>query len=166
MLEAIAHELAQRASIVEVRKDEVARGQLSVPYKPLTAKCLLEESKRNSIQLIQLLGVLKTEDGRVGMMKKNTDSSYDLGPMQINTVHVPELVKIYGVPAQTITSLIANDGCFNVAIGAWLLRKRSNEVGGDFWLGIGRYHSKTPRYSTRYILSVHSNINEIISNSK
>jgi hypothetical protein len=62
---------------------------------------------------------------------------------------------MYGIPEAAVSTLLAYDGCFNVAVGAWLLRKRTNEAAGDFWYGIGRYHSAAKPDRNRYILRVH-----------
>jgi hypothetical protein len=75
--------------------------------------------------------------------------------MQVNSVHLPELSKIYGIPPAAVSELLAYHGCFNVAVGAWLLRRRTNEAAGSFWYGIGRYHSAAKADSSKYILRVH-----------
>ncbi|ABM96839.1 lytic transglycosylase domain-containing protein [Methylibium petroleiphilum] len=164
MLEAVAIDLAQRASVAEVRSSPGAAAQPAW-YRPVTAQCLVEEAGRQRLELVKLLAVMKAEGGRVGMFSRNTDGSYDIGPMQVNTIHLPELAKLFNRSAGEVARLMAYDGCFNVAVGAWLLRKRTNEADGDFWYGIGRYHSKTPVHSTRYILRVHSVMQDIVKKS-
>jgi hypothetical protein len=43
------------------------------------------------------------------------------------------------------------DGCKNVEIAAYLLKKRLSENNGqDFWTKVANYHSKTPMYNSRY----------------
>ncbi|MEJ6002609.1 lytic transglycosylase domain-containing protein [Paucibacter soli] len=106
--------------------------------------------------------MMKTEGGRVGQFSLNSDGSYDMGPMQINTIHLKELSALYGITSPAMAQLLAYDGCFNVAVGAFLLRKRTNEAGGDFWYGIGRYHNKRSDLSARYILKVHQQMQSIV----
>jgi hypothetical protein len=130
--------------------------------RPVTQECVKVEAARQQLELVKLMAVLKTEGGRVGMARRNTDGSYDLGPMQVNTVNLPDLVKQFRVPASALINVLINDGCFNVAVGAWLLRERTNQAGGDFWYGIGRYHSKTPAHAYPYILRVHKSMEAII----
>lgn len=133
--------------------------------KPVSQECVRIEAARQQLELVKLLAVLKTEGGRVGMARRNSDGSYDLGPMQINTVNLPDLVQQFRAPAATLVNVLINDGCFNVAVGAWLLRERTNQAGGDFWYGIGRYHSKKPEHAYPYILRVHKSMEAIVKKS-
>lgn len=155
MLEAALLEQVQRASVVEVRPAPARVATTPGWARPVTSECVVAEAGRQQLELLKVLAVLKTENGRVGQFVPNSNGSYDIGPMQVNTIHLPELAKTYGVAERTMATLLAYDGCFNVAVGTWLLRRRTNEAGGDFWYGIGRYHSKTTAVSTRYILRVH-----------
>ena len=36
--------------------------------------------------------------------------------------------------------------CANVEAGAWILRQGLDEAHGDFWQGVGYYHSHDPEY--------------------
>lgn len=109
---------------------------------------------------------MRTENGRIGEFSLNSNGTYDMGPMQVNTVHLQDMSKDFGVGTRELAQLLAYDGCFNVAVGAWLLRRRTNEANGDFWYGIGGYHSKTPSKSAKYILQVHSHMQDIVSGKK
>ena len=134
-----------------------ARVQYVTPawVRPVTPECVVEEAKRQSLELVKLLSVMRTEGGHLGEYSHNSNGSYDIGPMQVNTVHLPELSRIYSIPQATVSKLLAFNGCFNVAVGAWLLRRRTNEAAGNFWYGIGRYHSTARADATKYILRVH-----------
>lgn len=133
----------------------------STTFKPVTPQCFHQEAQRQRLQPLGLLSIMKTEGGRVGQFVRNTNGTYDIGPMQINSVHLPDLAKKFGVDRSTLAQHLAYDGCFNVAVAAWMVRQRTDEVGGDFWMGIGRYHSKTPRFRNRYILNVHRHMTAI-----
>ena len=154
MLDAALIQETQRASVVEMRPGRV---QYATPewVKPVTPQCVVEEAGRQSLEVVKLLAVMKTEGGRLGEYSRNSNGSYDIGPMQVNTIHLPELSKAYGIPQATVSKLLAFNGCFNVAVGAWMLRMRTNEAAGDFWYGIGRYHSAAKLDSKKYILRVH-----------
>lgn len=162
MFEAALAEQLQRASIVDVRPAPAHITSTPSWYRPVTAECFLAEAKRQALEPWRLLAVLKTEGGRVGAFSPNRDGSYDIGPMQVNTIHLADLSRVFGTSPSQLAQLLAYDGCFNVSVGAWLLRTKTNEASGDFWYGIGRYHSKTPSKSTQYILSVHKNMQEIV----
>lgn len=156
MLEGALIEQAAAASVVVTNPPPAHVAVAPGWYRPLSATCVLTEAARQHLEPVKVLGVLLAENGRVGQFSANTNGTYDIGPMQINTVHLPDLAATYATSTATIAQLLAYDGCFNVAVGAWLLRKRTDEAGGDFWRGIGRYHNKKPELARRYILRVHA----------
>jgi hypothetical protein len=165
MLDLALIQETQRASVVETRPGHV---QYETPewVRPVTPRCVVEEAGRQSLEVVKVLAVMKAEGGRLGEYSRNSNGSYDIGPMQVNTIHLPELAKTYGIPPDAVSKLLAYDGCFNVAVGAWMLRMRTNEAAGDFWYGIGRYHSTTRPDSNRYILRVHSVMLGIVNAEK
>ena len=131
-----------------------------------TAACFMQEATRNNISPHVLLAVMMTEGGRPGQQQLNSNSSVDLGPMQINTVWIPQLARHYQVhPTQVIEKLTKN-GCANVAIGAWILRQKINESNGDVWRGVMRYHSSNEARGYRYLQRVHVNFNQIYDRYK
>jgi len=88
--------------------------------------------------------VLRTERGKVGQIRKNKDGSFDMGPMQVNSVHLPELAP-FGINQEMLT----NNECLNIHIGTYYLQKHIITA-PHFWNGVGRYHSKTPSLNTQY----------------
>lgn len=100
------------------------------------------------------------------MFSRNDNGSYDMGPMQVNTIHLRDLSKVFKVSQPDLAQMLAYDGCFNVSVGAWLLRTKTNEVAGDFWYGIGRYHSKNLHVSGKYILKVHRSMMEMLGTAQ
>jgi hypothetical protein len=74
--------------------------------------------------------------------------------MQINSIHVPDLAAHYGLPEATVQERLRDDVCFNTRIAAWLLKREIALADGDFWQGVGRYHSRTPSLRDRYIRKV------------
>lgn len=167
MWEVALAEQVQKASVVDVSPAPAELTSTPRWYRPVTAECVVQEASRQKLEPWRLLAVMKAENGRVGTFRRNVGSSgetsYDIGPMQVNTVHLDELTRVYGIPRGQMAQLLAYDGCFNVSVGAWMLRTRTNEAGGDFWYGIGRYHSKTYTKSTPYILRVHSIMMNLVS---
>lgn len=97
-----------------------------------------------------LLGIYQVEGGKVGQEAgPNNNGSYDLGPMQINTVWLPDLANRWGVSVHTARRWVRDDPCTNVGVAAWILRRHLNET-GNLSRAIAHYHSKTPYYGTRY----------------
>lgn len=115
-----------------------------LPVVPVTTECVLETAKRFELPTTLLWSVLAVEGGKEGQYTKNKNGSIDLGPMQINSIWLPQF-SAYATPSE-----ILYNGCINVQIGAWILRSHINLAGGDFWKGVGNYHSRTPLLHHRY----------------
>ncbi|MCB9988535.1 MAG: lytic transglycosylase domain-containing protein [Rhodospirillales bacterium] len=114
------------------------------------AACLLLASQTYSIPPAVLLGIYQVEGGRVGQeVGPNENGTYDLGPMQINTLWLPELADEWGVSVDTAHRWVRDDPCTNVGVSAWILRRHLNET-GDLSQAIAHYHSRTARYGKPY----------------
>ena len=111
------------------------------PTSPVTAHCIQQAAQHYQISPLLILAILKTEAGRPGLAVRNKNGTYDLGPMQVNTLWV----KRHKLNAQELR----DHGCFNVHVGTAILAnelRRAKDVG----TGIGNYHSRTPKYHRRY----------------
>ena len=62
----------------------------------ILAACMMLAAQTYSVPPAILVGIYKAEGGQVGQEVRNTNGSYDLGPMQINTVWMPELAGRWG----------------------------------------------------------------------
>lgn len=113
------------------------------------AACLMLASQTYSVPPAVLVGIYKAEGGKVGQEVRNTNGSYDLGPMQINTIWLPDLAQRWGVPASTAKQWVRDDPCTNVGVAAWILRTHLDET-GSLSQAIAHYHSRTPHYGTKY----------------
>lgn len=162
MFDAALIQQLQAASLVDARPAPASLTTTPAFFRPVTRDCFMAEARRQSLEPHKLLAVLKAEGGRIGTFRANTNGSYDIGPMQVNTVHLDEMGRVFKVHRSQLAQMLGYDGCFNVSVGAWLLRQKTNEAGGDFWYGIGRYHSKTQSKSTKYILKVHDIMQDIV----
>jgi len=130
--------------------DGLATEQSSVTPMEVTHTCIVETAERFDLPARLIYAVLKVEGGKIGQRVKNTNGTFDMGPMQINTIwlkHFEDYVS---------AEQILHNGCVNVQIGAWILRSRINEAGGDFWKGVGSYHSKTPWRNQAYQAKVYA----------
>lgn len=118
----------------------------------LTMACLLAAAELQGLPPHALVTILSVEGGRIGEVSQNRNGSVDLGPMQINDrVWVPVVADLHfsGDRDRAYTALRDN-GCYNVHIGAWILRQAVEDAGGDLQKGIGWYHSRTPKHTARY----------------
>ena len=113
------------------------------------AVCIFTAAQTYAVPPSVILGVLSVEGGRAGMASPNTNGTYDLGPMQINTIWIPELARYWGVSHGTAQRMVKDDACVNIGVGAWILRKKMNET-GSVYKGIAYYHSATPNLGERY----------------
>lgn len=117
--------------------------------KEVLAACLMMAAQHYSVPPAVLIGIYQVEGGRVGQEVSNTNGTYDLGPMQINTIWLPQLAAKWGVSVPTARKWVRDDACTNVGVAAWILRNHLNET-GDLTQAIGNYHSKTPKFGTIY----------------
>jgi len=118
------------------------------------AACLMLASHTYQVPPAVMIGIMHVEGGRVGQEAgPNVNRTFDLGPMQVNTHWLPELASAWHVDRRTAFALVRDDGCVNVRVAAWILRRKIAEAGSLFG-GIAHYHSATPGIGDRYAARV------------
>ena len=115
----------------------------------LLAACLMLASQTYQVPPAVMVGIWQVEGGKVGMESPNTNGTHDLGPMQINTIWIPELAEKWGVGEDTARRWIRDDPCTNMGVAAWIFRSHYNET-GSLAKSIQYYHSRTPKYGNKY----------------
>lgn len=131
-----------------------------------TAYCVVHAAREYSLPPEALLAMMMQENGRPGTKKKNSNGSYDLGVMQINTVWLQDRspLKYYLNENQ-----LAYDTCANIHTAAWILAMHYAKS-RDIWRAIGMYHSPgTLLYANRYVASVYRHLpkaRHLISSSR
>lgn len=124
----------------------------------ILAACLLLAAQTYSVPPAVLVGIYQVEGGQVGQaVGPNKNGSYDLGPMQINTIWMSELSGHWGVSEATAKRWVKDDPCTNVGVAAWILRSHLDET-GDLSKAIANYHSRTPVHGQAYQKRVISSI--------
>ena len=118
------------------------------------SSCLDLAAQNYGIPRVILDAVLSVEGGRPGLRKYNTNGSYDMGPMQVNSSWLPEL-RQRGISEYDVTQ----DYCTNILVGAWILGrelKRANAPVNtpEFWKAVGNFNSHTPHFNARYAVRV------------
>ncbi|MCD4500504.1 lytic transglycosylase domain-containing protein [Chromobacterium vaccinii] len=118
----------------------------------LLAACVLQAANLHQLPTELIVAIIKVEGGAPGTVAKNSNRTEDLGVMQINTGVWLELVARahFAGDKQAAYARLRDDGCYNVQVGSWILRQAIDQSPGDFWHGVGRYHSATPIYNQRY----------------
>lgn len=122
-------------------------------FRPLTSECIATVAERYEIHVDVLLALLIVEGGTVGKNSRaNGNGSYDIGPFQLNTIHLPVLAEL-GVTEDDLR----NDGCLNAAVAGWHLRRvMTPQVMArvtdeqSYLQAIALYHSATPQYNEIY----------------
>lgn len=92
-----------------------------------------------------VLAVAEKEAGKPNTWVRNSNNTYDIGPMQFNTSYLRDLAK-YGITARDV----AAGGCYSFELAAWRLRGHITHDKGDLWTRVANYHSRTHKYNTVY----------------
>lgn len=85
-----------------------------------------------------------------GLVRNNTNGTQDFGVTQINTVWMQYFERNFGLTP----TAFANNACLAVHGAAYIIRYEINSSGGDFWRGVGNYHSRSPIEHARYVMNV------------
>jgi hypothetical protein len=101
-----------------------------------------------------LLILLNVEGGTLGNISQNNNGTVDIGPMQVNQLWIPDLAAHWRADQQATYVALRDNFCANVEAGAWILRQGLDQAHGDFWGGVGYYHSHDPVYGDSYLRSV------------
>ena len=115
--------------------------------------CFNVASTRYQIPVKLLKAIAKTENRKLDELAVgvNTNHSFDIGIMQINSSWFPMLNKVGIAKADLF------DGCKNIQIGSWILAQNIKRYGFS-QQAIGAYHSPTPELQQHYAQLVMSNM--------
>lgn len=117
-------------------------------------RCLYAAADVHRVPPAVLVVLLNVEGGTLGHVSANTNATVDIGPMQVNQIWIPQIAAHWhATPAATFAAL-RDSFCANVEAGAWILRQGLDEAHGDFWQGVGYYHSHDPQHKATYLQSV------------
>ena len=116
---------------------------------PLVA-CLAAAAALYQLPPRALVAIQAVEGGQTGMASRNADGSEDLGLMQVNTRWLAPLAAATGLPQATLRARLVDDACFNIRVGAAILRIETNAAKGDLGVALGHYHSRTPARAEAY----------------
>lgn len=119
------------------------------PALPVTAACIEYAAKQAQISPYIVTSILSQEAGKIGERHYNSNGTYDIGPMQINSIWLKTLAK-YGITED----YILYNGCANVYVGTWILRQEINRNPDNIAKAVGSYHSRTPAKRDGYLYQV------------
>ena len=83
---------------------------------PMT--CIARASSTYGVPVQDIIALMKNEGGRPGTASRDSNRTVDLGPMQVNTCHLPFL-SAYGYHY----SVLRYNGCANVMAGSWVFAR-------------------------------------------
>lgn len=118
------------------------------------AGCLDAAASTYRLSPVVLVILLNVEGGQLGRVSGNTNSTVDIGPMQVNEIWLPDLARHWRASVPQAFLALRDNFCANVEAGAWILRRGLDESRGDFWSGVGFYHSHNPDYKAAYLRKV------------
>jgi hypothetical protein len=121
-----------------------------VDLPPQHQVCLVQAVRDYNIPMLGMLSVLAVEGSKVGVATKNNNGTLDHGPFAINTHWTNKFQQWFGVSE----SDVRNNFCTNAKAAAYVLRYEINRAKGDFWKGVGRYHSPNESKAQDYRLKV------------
>lgn len=132
------------------------RDRIAMPEtRPLSWECVVDAADRYNVPLAAMVGILATEGGKTGEALSNTNGTWDMGPFQINTCHVNELLQAGMAP-----EIILQDGCANAYAAAFILRKEYDRS-RNIWDAMGAYHSRTPHLHAAYLGRVKKHLTKL-----
>ena len=117
----------------------------------MIASCINAAATAHRLPPSVIVILLNVEGGRLGRVSQNTNDTVDIGPMQINQIWIPAVSRHWRASVTATRAALLNNFCANVEAGAWILRSAIDEAKGDFWEGVGFYHSHADIHKTTYL---------------
>lgn len=109
-----------------------------------------------------ILILLDVEGGRLGEVSSNRNQTVDIGPMQVNEIWLDKLAAHWRASREEAYRALRDEFCANVEGGAWILRQALDQAGGDFWEGVGLYHSRKEPHKSTYLRKVYERARRLV----
>jgi lysozyme-related protein Hpa2 len=106
--------------------------------------------------ILRGIRIVENAQGNPSAIGRNKNGSVDMGMMQINSIHLPELKK-YRIHRRDLMN-----SCKNIYVAAWLLRRQMDRHGNN-WVAVGGYHSNTPKERAKYAAKVQKAVKTILA---
>lgn len=126
-----------------------------IPLMEIPLHCINEAAIAYHLPAKLIIAVLETERGKLGGITINKNGTFDIGPMAINSLWLPELKK-FGITQQDIQF----DACSNLKVGVWILSKKIARR-NNLSVGVGDYHSHSAELNRIYYDKVKINLTKI-----
>lgn len=115
--------------------------------------CWQDAAERFGVNASLLYAIGRTESGLNPLARGpvNTNGSYDIGLMQINSSWLPTLRR-HGIEERELY-----DACTSIHVGAWILAHNMRRLGNS-WNAVGAYNAADPKKRLAYALKVYRNL--------
>ena len=107
--------------------------------------CSITAAVKYEVPANIVLAIAEKEGGKPGQWVRNSNNTYDVGPMQFNTTYLSDLAR-FGITANHVEQA----GCYAFDLAAWRLRMHIRNDKGDLWTKVSNYHSNTPHLNAAY----------------
>ena len=155
MIRPLAAVLACTLACTLAAAAQSARAETALtPAEARVQGCLLAAAETYRLPPALILILLKVEGGRLGAVSGNSNATVDIGPMQVNTIWVPLIARHWRTTKEAAFLALRDNFCANLEGGSWILRQALDEAHGDFWGGVGIYHSHNPVHKDAYLRKV------------
>lgn len=144
--------------MLRLRQIQMASQSLTSGVRELgdRAACVRTAATRYKVPEDLIWTILKTEGGTTGKVSRNSNGTFDMGEMQINTVHLQS--PPYQFESRGITrEMLVNNQCLNIQVGTYMLAYEIARA-PSFWKGVTNYHSRTPHKAAAYLGKVLRNL--------
>lgn len=112
-------------------------------------ECFDQASEYHQVNASILRAIaIRESSSCLNLVRRNKNSTVDVGCMQINSDHLSDLSK-YGIGIDDL-----HHQCKNIYIAAWVYKKQIIKY-GDNWKAVGAYHSRTPSKRDAYAKDVY-----------
>ncbi|AOY97708.1 lytic transglycosylase (plasmid) [Cupriavidus sp. USMAA2-4] len=119
------------------------------------ADCLDDAAKFHGVSPLLLRGVAQWESRmNPTAVHRNKDGSEDIGLMQINSSHLPQLAR-WG-----ISRAMLFDACVSAYVGAWILRDNIDRHGAT-WTAVGAYNARSDVKRMEYARHIYDTLQSI-----
>lgn len=114
-------------------------------------QCVLRAAMDYHVSPAILYAIRTKEGGKAGESSAiNSNNTRDHNQTQINDKWMNTFYKQEGIHPQ----LLASDTCLGIRATAYIIRYEINRV-GDFWRGVGNYHSRTRDKNENYLKDIY-----------
>lgn len=114
-------------------------------------QCVFQAARDYQISPAVLYAVRTKEGGTAGKSSRlNANNTRDHNQTQINDKWISFFYKNEGINP----SLLVTDPCIGIRATGFIIRSEINRV-GDFWRGVGNYHSRTPEKNQLYLNDIY-----------